>query len=110
MDARGVLLRLSRCFPLVLSFLVAAALLAPGLGVSAAPRASAGISVAGQAGPAGTAGLAATVHVDAELPAAVAVEESAAVPATVVAAAPRTPHDTGVRAPAAPRGPPHHSA
>lgn len=54
-------------------------------------------------------GHAAAVHLQADQPAAFPVATVASPPA-VIAAAPRALRDTGSRAPAAPRGPPHLSA
>jgi hypothetical protein len=96
--------RLISRIPLVLSLLVAAMLCTPGVSVSAAPSTSAGVSATV------SAASAATLHVDADEPAALAVTEPVALRAPAVASAPRTLHDTGVRAHAAPRGPPHHFA
>jgi hypothetical protein len=94
---------LGSCFPLVLSFLIAAVLVAPA-GPSASVAASAGVSLGVSAAQSASP---AAVHAEAQVVEPVAPVVTAPRSA-IVAAEPRTLHETGVRAPAAPRGPPHH--
>lgn len=120
MERRGFLRLLGSCFPLVLAFLTAAVLAAPA-GSLAAPagpalgtdRAASAAMTVSQWGLTVTAssqrGQAAAVHLQSDQPAAFPVATVASPPAAI-AAAPRALRDTGSRAPAAPRGPPHLSA
>jgi hypothetical protein len=102
MRTRGFLRLLGSCFPLVLAFLAAAVLAAPaGPSFGPALGSDRAVSAAQQSAPA------ATVHMDADQPAAVPLTVVVPPRAAIAAGAPQRLLDSGSRALAAPRGPPH---
>jgi hypothetical protein len=95
---------LGSCVPLVLSFLIAVLFMAPGR-----PAAPVAAGVSATASAAASAAVSAVQSVFVASPAEVDADPPVA-PVVVVVSEPRTLLDTGVRAPAASRGPPHHFA